>query len=120
VPEWRSWERLESPCATAPRNVTGLVDALEAAGLVARNRHPTDRRANVVNVTPHGKRTASAWQAEYRKLASLLFDDLAAADRAHLATALEPVLEMLRTSTPAPPDRPGAKRRQPKGQPAST
>src|SRR6266581_2710972 len=25
-----------------PRNVTGLVDGLEAAGLVARRRHPTD------------------------------------------------------------------------------
>jgi hypothetical protein len=31
-----------------PRNVTGLIDALETAGFVARNPHPTDRRAALV------------------------------------------------------------------------
>ncbi|MEN3610618.1 MarR family transcriptional regulator [Plantactinospora sp. ZYX-F-223] len=41
-----------------PRNVTGLVDALEAAGFVARSAHPTDRRATVVSLT-QGERPSS-------------------------------------------------------------
>jgi len=101
-----------------PRNVTGLVDALEAGGLVARSPHPGDRRATVVSLTQQGRTTATAWEAEYHKLATLLFGDLAAADRGNLLTALDHVLAKLRTSTPAAPGKP-ASRRQPRGRPAT-
>src|SRR3954452_13079407 len=37
-----------------PRQVTNLVDALEAEGLVRRTAHPTDRRATVIEITGHG------------------------------------------------------------------
>src|SRR5687767_15010273 len=37
-----------------PRNVTRLVDALQAAGFVTRSSHPTDRRATVVSLTRRG------------------------------------------------------------------
>src|SRR5260221_10940495 len=37
-----------------PRHVTGLVDALEAEGWVARSPHPTDRRATLVALTERG------------------------------------------------------------------
>src|ERR671912_452474 len=37
-----------------PRNVTGLVDALEATGYVTREPHPGDRRATLVTLTDHG------------------------------------------------------------------
>src|SRR5438477_2588493 len=43
-----------------PRNVTDLVDALEAIELVARGPHPTDRRATLVSLTSRGK-VAAAW-----------------------------------------------------------
>ncbi len=59
-----------------PRNVTDLVDALEAAGLVARGPHPTDRRATLVSLTRPGKAAAARMQAEYGKLAAGLFSDL--------------------------------------------
>ena len=39
-------ERLE----VSPRNITGLVDALEAGGYVTRSPHPTDRRAIIVSL----------------------------------------------------------------------
>jgi DNA-binding MarR family transcriptional regulator len=42
----------------APAKVTKLVDALEAAGLVERRRHATDRRALVAAVTPIGRQVA--------------------------------------------------------------
>jgi DNA-binding MarR family transcriptional regulator len=56
--------------------VTDLVDALEAAGLVARAPHPTDRRATLVSLTDAGKSDAARMQAEYATLAANLFADL--------------------------------------------
>jgi DNA-binding MarR family transcriptional regulator len=41
-----------------PRNVTGLVDSLEAGGLVERIPDPADRRATIVRVTPAGEAVA--------------------------------------------------------------
>src|SRR5258708_4177783 len=41
------------------RQVTNLVDALEREGLVLRAAHPTDRRATVIEITPHGAELAA-------------------------------------------------------------
>jgi DNA-binding MarR family transcriptional regulator len=41
-----------------PRNVTGLVDGLESAGLVERVPDPADRRATIVRMTPEGESVA--------------------------------------------------------------
>lgn len=79
-----------------PRNVTGLVDALEAAGFVARKPHPTDRRATLVTLTEQGHGVASAWSAEHRKGAGQLFGDVPAADLATFVTILDRVLGRLR------------------------
>ena len=57
-----------------PRNVTGLVDALEAAGLVERRAHPTDRRATLVTPTDAGAQVAAAMDAGYRATGRELFD----------------------------------------------
>ena len=38
-----------------PTSVTNAVDRLEGAGLVAREPHPTDRRATLVALTPAGR-----------------------------------------------------------------
>jgi hypothetical protein len=73
----------------------------------------------VVSLTQRGGATAAAWQAEYHKLATLLFGDLAAAERADLITGLGRVLGKLRASAAASPDSPASKRTKPKGKPAS-
>ena len=39
-------------------NLTTLVDDLEAAGLVQRRRHPSDRRSTLVELTTSGARAA--------------------------------------------------------------
>ncbi len=36
-------------------NVTGLIDAMESEGLVARRRHPSDRRSTLIAMTPAGR-----------------------------------------------------------------
>ena len=42
-----------------PTSVTNAVDRLEAAGLVERQPHETDRRALVLALTPEGRRVAA-------------------------------------------------------------
>jgi DNA-binding MarR family transcriptional regulator len=41
-----------------PTSVTNAVDRLEAAGLVERQPHPSDRRATLVALTPDGREAA--------------------------------------------------------------
>jgi DNA-binding MarR family transcriptional regulator len=47
-------------CHVTPRTTTGVVDGLEAAGLVERVPDPTDRRAVIARLTPEGERRHDA------------------------------------------------------------
>jgi DNA-binding MarR family transcriptional regulator len=47
-------------------DVTRLLDRLEAAGLVTRQRDPQDRRLVTTCITPEGRRTADELDAEVR------------------------------------------------------
>lgn len=68
-----------------PANATGVVDDLEAQGLVRRRPHPTDRRAKLVETTRKG--TAMARRADAilstppEALSALSNDDLQALRR---------------------------------------
>ncbi|HEV8636995.1 MAG TPA: MarR family transcriptional regulator [Chloroflexota bacterium] len=79
-----------------PRNVTDLVDALEAAGLVARGPHPTDRRATLVGLTEEGEAAAARMQAEHARMAASLFADLGGAELAAFVGVLDRTLARLR------------------------
>jgi len=57
--------------------LTGVLDRLEGAGLVEREKHPDDRRAVLVCLTPAG-----------RELAVRLYDCMQDANRAFLAAQL--------------------------------
>src|ERR671925_67811 len=48
----------------SPRNVTGLIDGLQATGFVTRSAHPSDRRATLVSLTEHGQTVAMAMQTD--------------------------------------------------------
>lgn len=58
-----------------PRNITGLVDALEAEGLVARRPHPSDRRATLVSLTDAGAALAATLKSQQDAFAERLFGD---------------------------------------------
>ncbi len=60
----------------SPRNITGLVDGLEASGLVVRRPHPTDRRATLVGFTDDGARLAAEMARGQVELATGLFGPL--------------------------------------------
>lgn len=78
------------------RNVTGLLEGLEATGFVARKVHPSDRRATLVTLTEQGTAVARAMQADERRLARFLFADVADADMAHFSAMLDHVVARLR------------------------
>jgi DNA-binding MarR family transcriptional regulator len=79
-----------------PRNVTTLVDGLEAEGLVQRGPHPTDRRATVVGLTPQGTAMACGFVASYTEKIAELFRDLPEADQRELLRLMESLLGALR------------------------
>ncbi len=58
-----------------PRNVTGLVDALEAGGFARRSPHPTDRRATLVTLTEQGTRAVTEMVEQRRRIAAHLVSD---------------------------------------------
>ena len=78
-----------------PRNVTGLVDALEAAGLVARRPHPGDRRATLVALTASGKRVAARLRTDDERFAEILFAGMSRKQREALRVGLDHVLSRL-------------------------
>jgi DNA-binding MarR family transcriptional regulator len=78
-----------------PRNVTGLVDALEEAGLVVRSPHPDDRRATLVSLTDAGARAASSLARDEQALAQFLFAGHDRRDLEALVETLDRVLARL-------------------------
>lgn len=78
-------ERLER----TPATLSQQLDAMEAAGLVARRTCEADRRTLVVSLTPAGEQAARAAVDERRRVAEELFGDLGDADRRDLLRLLE-------------------------------
>jgi DNA-binding MarR family transcriptional regulator len=70
-----------------PRNVTALVDGLEAEGLVRRVAHATDRRITLVELTCSPERVEAQFGAFQASMATL-FDGLTDEDKRHLSRIL--------------------------------
>jgi DNA-binding MarR family transcriptional regulator len=83
-----------------PRNVTKLVDALEAEGLVAREPHPHDRRATVLRLTDAGRRVCQESARVDFSAAARLYERLTPAERGQLARIIGKLLEALREECP--------------------
>ncbi|WP_367323311.1 MarR family winged helix-turn-helix transcriptional regulator [Streptomyces sp. HUAS ZL42] len=87
---------LAGQLGVTPRNVTGLLDALEADGLVARATHPTDRRATLVSLTERGRTLTAGLRAGRDELAVELFGDMPGAQLAAIHDGLDTVITRLR------------------------
>ena len=83
-----------------PRNVTGLVDALEETGYLTREHHPSDRRATLVTLTDRGTEAMTRMQKEHEQFAQVLFADLSDRRLAELTRGLAHVLDRLRELVP--------------------
>ena len=79
-----------------PRNVTGLVDALEADHLVSREPHPTDRRATLVTLTSEGASLARAMRRDQDRFAQTLFEGVSEAELAAFLRMLDQIVLGLR------------------------
>jgi DNA-binding MarR family transcriptional regulator len=82
------------------RNVTGLVDALERTGFVARQPHPEDRRATLVTLTEQGAAVFEELGRGHEEFARLLFADMPPAELDGLVRGLDSVLTVLREAVP--------------------
>ena len=79
-----------------PRNVTALVDALEAQGLVTREPHPLDRRAVLVAPTRAGRTMAAGMQRGYERMTETMlagFTDPELADLERVVARLAEALD---------------------------
>ncbi len=88
-------QALAAALKVSPRNVTGLVDALEAGGFVERRPHPTDRRALLVTLTELGVRTMAEMAAERQKAAGQLVADFGDQELEQFSRSLDLVADRL-------------------------
>jgi DNA-binding MarR family transcriptional regulator len=91
-----SQRQLADALGCSARNVTGLVDATEALGLVQRQAHPTDRRVVIVSLTKAGEDSVSSWQEQARQVALQVFAGLDDREIANLSETLGVVLTRIR------------------------
>ena len=60
-------------------NITSLIDRMEKSGLVARTPAHSDRRYNIIKLTPHGKRLLSRveplYADEVRRIMNVLIEN---------------------------------------------
>ena len=88
-------QRLAAALKVSPRNVTGLVDALEAGGFVQRRPHPTDRRALLVTLTDLGSRTTADMETDRQQAARQLVADLGQDELEQFSRSLDLVADRL-------------------------
>lgn len=101
-------QSLAAALGVSPRNVTGLVDALEAGGYVVRRPHPTDRRATLVTLTEQGGQTTAGMVRDRQAIADRLVEGFGddrlgrlGSDLATIAERLHSMVEAARSREPA-------------------
>jgi DNA-binding MarR family transcriptional regulator len=91
-----SQHALATRLEVSPRNITGLVDALEAGGYVARSPHPTDRRSIIVSLGASAHEMMRTMQQEHAELSADLLGAVAPADREALVRGIDAIADRLR------------------------
>lgn len=84
---------LSEMLGVAARTATSVVDGLERDGLVERVRHPVDRRAFLLNLTPLGRRRHLEAEAVDSAALATATGGLAPEDRARLRELLALIRE---------------------------
>lgn len=86
---------LSETLGVTPRNITVLVDGLEAEGLARRTPHPEDRRATIVELTDTGRdMIAGAFSAHVERVAQV-FEGLTQREQATLLKLITKVTQEL-------------------------
>lgn len=77
-------QKLGQSTGIDPSSMVATVDDLEAAGLVERHRHPSDRRAHALHVTEKGRATLTRGRQVARGVQEELLAPLSAEERQQL------------------------------------
>jgi DNA-binding MarR family transcriptional regulator len=80
----------------SPRNITTLVDALEAEQLVRRVNHPTDRRATNIELTERGAELCKDLWGQHLDGAGQIFAVISSVEQQTLLTTIELLRDSLR------------------------
>jgi len=80
TPDGMTLGELSSRMMVSNGNVTGLVERLVADGLIGRKPAPNDRRAQIVRLTPAGRRVFRAMARAHEGWILQIFSDLRPAD----------------------------------------
>lgn len=83
---------LAEECGVTKGTLTGVVNTLEAKGLVARGPHGDDGRLVVVSLTPAGKRVIRKLFPQFNGQETLLMGALTSAEQRTLTALLRKVL----------------------------
>ncbi|GAB4111857.1 MAG: MarR family transcriptional regulator [Roseiflexaceae bacterium] len=85
-------------CGTSATNITGLIDGLEAEGLVQRQADPHDRRVTLLTITAEGdRRSHSDWE-RYEARSATVFEQLEPSQRAVLLESIEQLIKLLKSA----------------------
>ncbi len=95
--EGRSQQQLGDALGIHRNVMVGLVDYLESRGLVERRRHPADRRAYAIHLTPQARELLPRAAAVADALDDELFAGLSADERTALVALLRRAAENLGT-----------------------
>ena len=88
-------QALAAALSVSARNVTGLVDALEAGGFVERRPHPNDRRATLVTLTERGAKTMAGMAQDRQAIAAGLVEGFGEARLGRLSADLDAIADRL-------------------------
>ncbi len=82
-------------------NLTSLIERLVREGLVRRDTSPSDRRTQVVRITPAGKRSFDLMAPEHQRWIDSLFAGLSSAEQTRLHELLGKVRDSVQDSLEA-------------------
>ncbi len=86
---------LAAQLGISARNMTALADALEAAQLVVRRPHPSDRRAILIELTAGGIGAAETSLGPGLDAMARLFDRMPVQDQQQYLAAIGQLLEVM-------------------------
>ena len=83
--------------ALSPATLTGILDRLEARGLVSRERRPEDKRRVLVSLTPLGKQMSQELPSPLQERFGSRMTDLPIDEQTAIRAALSSVAKMMET-----------------------
>lgn len=97
-------QQIARTIGVTPRNVTALLDGLQASGFVQRDPHPQDRRAVLVRLTDAGAAVTRQLAADYETGSAQLFAGMPAEQVRQFLTTVDTLTARL---APAATENPG-------------